>query len=143
MSQPTPSPYDPNGAPQQPYSQPAPQPAYQQPAYQQPAYQQPAYGQGYADQGYAQAGPANNTMALVSLISGIVGWTLLPFVASIVAVITGHIAKKQIAATGEGGSGMATAGLILGYVMIGLSILGGIAFILFFAAIASTSTTGY
>ena len=63
-----------------------------------------------------------SNMALVSLISGIVSWFLLPLVAAIVAVITGHMAKKEIK-NGGGmvtGNGMATAGLVLGYVQIGL-----------------------
>ena len=57
-----------------------------------------------------------STMAIVSLISGILGWTLLPFLGSIVAVITGHKAKKEIRnSMGQlGGDGMATIGLVLG-----------------------------
>jgi hypothetical protein len=52
-------------------------------------------------------------MAIVSLISGILGWTLLPFLGSIVAVITGHKAKKEIRnSMGQlGGDGMATISL--------------------------------
>lgn len=42
----------------------------------------------------ATAGPSTNTMALVSLIAGIVGLTIFPFVGSIVAVITGNIGPK-------------------------------------------------
>ena len=38
----------------------------------------------------------DSTLALISMISGIVGWTILPFIGSIVAVITGHLAKKEI-----------------------------------------------
>ena len=70
------------------------------------------------------AGPRNSTMAIVSLISGIVSWFLLPFVAAVVAVITGHMAKNEIK-KGNGmitGNGMATAGLILGYVQLGLGL---------------------
>ncbi len=75
-----------------------------------------------------------STLAIVSLITGILGWTLLPFISSIVAVITGHMAKKEIRESGGNmsGDGMATAGLILGYTMIGLAILG---IILFFTVI--------
>jgi len=52
-------------------------------------------------------------MAIVSLISGILGWTLLPFLGSIVAVITGHKAKKEIRnSMGQlGGDGMTTISL--------------------------------
>ena len=61
-------------------------------------------------------------MALVSLISGIVSWILLPFIAAIVAVITGHMAKSEIKKSNGmvAGNGMATAGLILGYIQLGL-----------------------
>jgi hypothetical protein len=51
---------------------------------------------------------------VVSLISPI-GW--------LVAVITGNTAKKQIRATGAGGEGMATAGIISGYVGLGITVL--------------------
>jgi hypothetical protein len=145
VSQPTQPPYD----GQQPYQQPGQQPGqqpyqqpYQQPGqqpYQQPG-QQPGYPQQYAQQGYGYAAPpSNNSMALVSLISGIAGWVILPVIGGIVAIITGHMAKKQIAQTGEGGSGMATAGLVLGYIGVALGILGGIALAVFIAAAANTT----
>ena len=68
--------------------------------------------------------PHNSTMAIVSLVSGISGWTILPFLGSIVAIITGHIAKSEIKKGGGmiTGNGMATAGLIMGYLSIALGI---------------------
>jgi hypothetical protein len=65
-----------------------------------------------------------STMAIISLIGGITGWTILPLLGSIVAVITGHIAHSEIKKGGGmiTGKGMATAGLILGY----LALAGGI-----------------
>ena len=83
-----------------------------------------------------------STLAIVSLISGIVGWTIIPFIGSIVAVITGHLAKKEIRESGNtmSGDGMALAGLILGYTMIGLSLLGlvvGLVILLAFAPFGS------
>jgi hypothetical protein len=65
-----------------------------------------------------------STMAIVSLISGIASWFLLPFIAAIVAIITGHMAKKEIkdSAGMVTGNGMATAGLVLGYVQLGLGL---------------------
>ena len=56
-----------------------------------------------------------NSLAIVSLVCGAVGLTVVPVVGSIVAVVTGHMARGQIRQTGEGGAGMALAGLILGY----------------------------
>ena len=68
----------------------------------------------------------NSNMAVASLVLGILGWTLAPGLASIAAIITGHMAKNEIKGSmGQlGGDGMATAGLIMGYasVAIGLCI---------------------
>lgn len=62
------------------------------------------------------AAPPTNSLAIVSLVAGIVSYMLVPIVGAIAAVVTGHIARSQIRQTGEGGSGLALAGLILGYV---------------------------
>lgn len=66
----------------------------------------------------------NSTLAIVSLVSGILGFTFLPVLGSIVAIITGHMAKNEIkkSAGTLGGNGMATAGLILGYLVIALGL---------------------
>jgi hypothetical protein len=63
-------------------------------------------------------------MAIISLVGGITGWTILPFLGSIAAIVFGHIAKNEIKKGGGmlTGNGMATAGLILGYLSIALGI---------------------
>ena len=67
---------------------------------------------------------ATNSLAIVSLVAGIAGYVIPhPFIAGIVAIVTGHMARSQIRRTGEGGSGIALAGLILGYIHLALSIL--------------------
>jgi hypothetical protein len=73
-----------------------------------------------------QAAAPTNTMALVSLVAGIAGLTILPFFGSIVAVITGPMARKEIAASAgaQSGDGMARAGMILGWIGLGLSLIG-------------------
>jgi len=73
---------------------------------------------------YVPAPPTSN-MALVSLIMGILGWLALPIIGSVLAVIFGHAALGEIdrSAGQLGGRGMAQAGLILGYVALGLSVL--------------------
>jgi hypothetical protein len=70
--------------------------------------------------------PPNSSMALISLIAGILGLTAFPVIGSIVAVITGSMAKKEIQQSNGamGGIGMAQAGMILGWVGIGLLVLG-------------------
>ena len=67
----------------------------------------------------------NSTMATVSMISGIVGWTVAPLLGSLVAIITGHMAKKEIKENPGrlGGDGMATAGLVMGYLQMIPSVL--------------------
>ncbi|MFT4179747.1 MAG: DUF4190 domain-containing protein [Thermomonas sp.] len=80
-----------------------------------------------------------STLAVVSLIFGILGWTLVPFIGSIVAVICGHMARGEIRrspATLEG-DGLAVAGLVLGYLVIGLTVLAIIVAILFFGGLAA------
>lgn len=82
-----------------------------------------------------------STMAIVSMVTGIVGivlgWNFVPFLASIIAVITGHMARKEIRNSNGTieGDGMALAGLITGWAMIVLSVLGLILIFLFFGGI--------
>jgi hypothetical protein len=81
--------------------------------------------------------PHNSTMAIISLIGGIAGWTVLPFLGSVVAVITGHMAKNEIKKGGGmiTGNGMATAGLILGYIALALGLCAACVFVLSFAGL--------
>jgi len=73
----------------------------------------------YSNQPYQPAKP-NSNMATASLVLGILGWTIAPGLASIAAIITGHMAKNEIRdSMGQlGGDGMATADLIMGYVSV-------------------------
>lgn len=70
--------------------------------------------------------PDTSTLAVLSLISGILAWLGLFGLGGLVAVITGHMAVSEInKSMGRlTGSGMAKAGLILGYVNIALAFLG-------------------
>jgi Domain of unknown function (DUF4190) len=61
-----------------------------------------------------------NTLAVVSLATAVSGF------GAVAAVITGHISLAQLKKTNESGRGLALTGLILGYVGIGLWVLGGI-----------------
>jgi Domain of unknown function (DUF4190) len=85
--------------------------------------------------------PPTNGLAVTSLVSGIVSWVMCPLVGGVVAVVTGHMAHGQIKTSGESGAGMATAGLVLGYIHLaawavftlfwlvvfgGLAVVGGI-----------------
>jgi len=68
---------------------------------------------------------STNTAAVISLVAGILGWVAVPILGGIVAVFTGHVALNQIRASGgfESGEGLAIAGLILGWLQLGLLIL--------------------
>lgn len=93
----------------------------QPPAGPQPSTTLPPPPAGAVTVGYGP--PPTNTLALVSLVAGIASYVLVPFVGALVAVITGHMARAQIRQTGESGSGLALAGLILGYVHLALFVL--------------------
>jgi len=66
-----------------------------------------------------------SSLAIASLVSGILGWTLLPFVGALVAIITGHMARSEIrAANGQlDGDGLAVAGLVLGWVSMAMALI--------------------
>ncbi len=81
------------------------------------------------------AAPPTNGLAIAALVLGIV-WVY--WVGSILAVIFGHIALSQIRRTGQGGRGMAVAGLVLGY--IGLFFLAVVIVLSVVAASAHSST---
>ena len=80
-----------------------------------------------------------STLAIVSLIAGILGWTLVPFFGSIAAVVCGHMARKEIRLAPDRleGDGLAITGLVLGYANIAIAILTVIAIFLLFGGIAA------
>jgi peptidyl-prolyl cis-trans isomerase B (cyclophilin B) len=76
---------------------------------------------------YQPGSTRTNPLAIVSLVSA--------FVVSLVAVITGHIALHQIKRTGEGGRGLAIAGVTLGYVGL---LAGAVAIVIFITTTLSS-----
>ncbi|SRR5579875_527811 len=121
----------PNAAPPPNYGTPPP-----------PGYQPPP-GYGYPLQpgmpGPMYLEPPNSAMAIVSLVAGIAGFVGFLFIGPLVAVIFGHLAMNEInnSQGRVGGKGMATAGLILGYVGLGLTVLGLIFFFVFIGVIGT------
>lgn len=80
-----------------------------------------------------------STMAIFSLIFGVLSWCALPFIGAIVAVVCGHSARGEIRRAPPGsieGDGMALAGLILGWAHLALFILAIIFLFLFFGGLA-------
>jgi len=68
-------------------------------------------------------------MAIAALVSGILGLTMCPGLASIFALIFGYVGRGQIERSGgqEGGHGIALAGIVMGWIgviLTGLAILG-------------------
>jgi len=66
--------------------------------------------------------PSTSSLAVVSLVFGILAWCVLPFVGALVAVVCGHLARSEIRHAHVDnrmeGDGMAVAGLVLGYVQL-------------------------
>lgn len=129
---PTAPPLDPFAAPQ-PIA-PPPAPGQVAPPILPPA-QYPSIDPGYAGAGpqFPPAGPppgwipnpvpptnTTNGLAIASLVLGIL-W--LAGIGSILAVVFGFVARKQIRARHQNGNGMALAGIILGWIGVGLLIL--------------------
>jgi hypothetical protein len=82
---------------------------------------------------------STSTLAVVSLVFGILSWCLLPFIGAIVAVICGHLARSEMRHAPEGtvieGDGMAVAGLVLGYLHLTIAIIVITVMMLFFGAL--------
>ncbi len=86
--------------------------------------------------------PRTNSLAIVSLVFGILAWVppVLPFIGALVAVVCGHAARSEIRRAPPGtveGDGMALAGLILGWIQIALAIIALGVFLLFLAGAIS------
>ena len=129
---PSPPPPPPAGPPPA-SSPPPPPPAAPTPP---PAPAPPAYGQPPSGYGY-QSTPRTNGLAIASLVLGI-AQIFLCIIGGILALVFGYISRRQIDESGgtQGGRGMAIAGIILGWIGIGL----GVAYIvvIIIAAIASS-----
>jgi hypothetical protein len=108
---------------------PGPPPLPEPPDYSSPAFTSSApiteqqYQYGYQP-GYPQNRPTNG-MAITSLIMGIGGFTFIPFFGSILALVFGYIGKGQIARSQgtQDGKGLATAGIVMGWLGIVFTIL--------------------
>ncbi len=65
--------------------------------------------------------PRTSSLAIVSLIFGILAYVFLPGIGALVAVICGHSARAEIRRAPPGtveGDGLALTGLILGWIQI-------------------------
>jgi hypothetical protein len=87
--------------------------------------------------GYWPAPARTNALAVVALVAGI-AQVVVWVVGTITAIVCGHIALGQIRRSqgAEQGAGMARAGLVLGYVGLGLTVLGIAGVIVFLVGFA-------
>jgi hypothetical protein len=82
-----------------------------------------------------------SSMAIISLIAGILGITFFPTVGSVIALITGYMARKEIdqSSGSLGGQGLATAGIVLGWIGIALGCCIILFVLLIFASVFGTT----
>lgn len=114
---------------------------------QQPYGQQPQQGWGeQPPQGYYPPqyyGPmqqkTTNGLAIASMVLGIV-WVY--WIGSILALVFGYVARKQIRERNQNGDGMAIAGIVLGWVGVGFLLL-MIAFGVITSVASSSSYSSY
>jgi hypothetical protein len=112
-----------------PYSQSQEPPA--QPPVPPPYAPYPPQPYGYPP--YVPPRPTNG-MAIAAMVCGIVG-VCSPV--GILALIFGNVAKRQIRETGEQGDGFATAGIVLGWIGVGATIVLIIYYIVMFAFVGA------
>jgi hypothetical protein len=76
----------------------------------------------------------SSTLAIVSLIAGILGFFGLPIIGSIVAIWAGYTARQETRAVPPraSGDGMATAGIVMGWIQVGLVVVAICCFVAYF-----------
>jgi undecaprenyl-diphosphatase len=99
------------GSPPPPPAEPQPLPP-RQPGMAPPPMASPAPGRQPGTVYRSTVPTGTNTMAILSVV--------FAFVFSPLGVVFGHVAKKQIRATRQAGAGLATVGLVIGYVGLGV-----------------------
>lgn len=68
-----------------------------------------------------------SSLAVASLVLGVLAWCMLPFVGAVAAVVCGHLARGEIRHAPPGsvdGGGLAVTGMVLGYVQLALTAVG-------------------
>ncbi|MCE3004472.1 MAG: DUF4190 domain-containing protein [Xanthomonadaceae bacterium] len=80
-----------------------------------------------------------SSLAVISLVAGLLGWTVAPFLGSLGAVICGHLARAEIRRAPDRleGDGLAIAGLVLGWSMIIVTLMFLVALFMFFGGLAT------
>lgn len=106
----------------------------------------PSPAPGVAPPGYApyHAPVPVDGMAVASLILGIASYFICFFVGAILAIIFGYIARRNISDSHGtlGGEGFATAGIILGFIHLGLVLLTVVIVLIVVLIVGTTSHSG-
>jgi len=100
-----------------------------------PAYGGSDYGTSPSPYGYAFP---KNSLAVWSLVLGLVGIFVCGLFTGIPAIVVGHKARGAVAEGQANNPGMATAGIVLGWISTILSIIGVLVFVLLIATGAVT-----
>ncbi len=119
---------------QQPqWQQPQDQPSWQQPQQDQPSWQQPQqdqWGQQQQPQWGSQqqqwgAAPSTPGSATAALILGICALVICPLICGPLAIVYGNKAKNEINSSNGslGGGGLATAGIVLGWIGVAWAVI--------------------
>lgn len=112
-----------------PYQQPAPAPVYQP----QPMWANPAP-------------PKTSGLAVASMVCALVGvvFWYFAFILEILALVFGIIAKRQVKERGLRGGGMATAGIVIACILMGIEVVVVLGWILLFGGLIGAGTlTGH
>lgn len=84
---------------------------------------------------YGQPAAQTTPLPVISFVFGLLAFCI-PFIGGLIAVVTGFMGYKKAKALGQG-TGLATAGIILGFVGLMVSVISAI---LFVASLATVST---
>ena len=106
----------------------SPQPGYPAPGYPQPSYPQPGWGGGYG-----VPDTSGNSLGVWALVLGIAGWLCLGFLAGIPAIVLGAKSRRAAAEGRATNGGMGTAGMVLGWAVTVLTVVGAILVIVLIA----------
>jgi hypothetical protein len=103
-------------------------------------YPYPAPGSGYYSPWLYAPAPQLSGWALTSMICGIISMVILQPITAILAIIFGYMALREVKRSGGqvDGHGMAVAGIVMGYIGIGLTVLVIALYIVYFVFIIST-----